>query len=223
MTLIETLRLPAPAPQLWELLVEQQGALRLTPGMALGGAGRGTFRVVLEGHSLTYRGYARQHVEEPGRHVTWTLSGKEVRGTGRAHVEVRARFKPGPDGGTLLRLTVLVEGRGRLAQSPGAELDRSVHSVLLRFRRAVARELEPSAPPAAAAEPERPAAAREEPAPAVPAPEAAPSPGPQPRGRVEILPPIRERGGRGMLPAVLAGGALALGIGVLVYRRLRGR
>lgn len=191
------------------------GAARLTPGMTLGSQSRGTFRVVLQGRSLTYRGYARQHVEEEGRHLTWTLSGKEVRGTGRAHAEVRARFRSAPDGGTLLRLTVLVEGRGRIAEASEAEIDQAIHSVLGRFRRAASRKLE--APMAdekttAAQQPEATAASR--------APETTRPRVPQP-ARVEIIPPEPES--RGRKPGAIAAAALLAGIGILVYRRMRRR
>ncbi|MGC2191689.1 MAG: hypothetical protein WA751_05095, partial [Candidatus Dormiibacterota bacterium] len=146
MTLIETLKLPGTAARAWDLLAIRHGALRLAPGLTVGEDGRGTLRVVIAGHSVTYRGYARQHIEEEGRHLTWTLSGKEVRGTGRAHAEVRARFRDDPAGGSDLRLTVLVDGRGRLGELPEADLDRAVGSVIARFRRAVAKELGETAP-----------------------------------------------------------------------------
>lgn len=213
MTLIETVTLSGPAARVWELLVTEGGALRLAPGLAVGADGRGTLRIVLDGHSLTYRGYARQHVEEAGKHLTWTLSGKEVRGPGRAHAEIRARFRDSAEGTTSLRLTVLVEGRGRLADIAPDELDRVVHSALGRFRRAIAKELEAAAPASPAAQsPPRPDWAPE------PAVSAA-----RPAARVEIVPPTRSSRRR-VLPAGVALGSLAAGfLALLVWRSRRRR
>lgn len=218
MTLIETVQLPGPPAQAWELLARGGGALRLTPGIAVGPDGRGTLRIVLGSHSLTYRGYARQHVEEEGRHLTWTLSGKEVRGTGRAHAEVRARFREAPQGGTDLRLTVLVGGRGRLAETTPGEQDRALSSVIARFRRAVAKELEEVTPAGGA-----PAPARAQPTPASGPPEQGPT-APQRRAeaRVEVMPPSSPA--RRALPAgAAAASALALGIAGLLLWRWRRR
>ncbi|MGH7611461.1 MAG: hypothetical protein ACREN4_05520 [Candidatus Dormibacteria bacterium] len=205
MTLIRTLELPGPPEQAWDLLVQRQGALRCAPGLTVGGDGRGTLRIVLDGHSLTYRGYARQHIEEPGRHATWTLSGKEVRGTGRAHAEIRARFKE-QGNGTGLRLTVLVEGRGRLAEVPEVEQERAIALALGRFGREAAKELgggEPvQSPPAA---PRAKAAA-------------------EPRGEerhfptLEIVPPEDLAPGRGFPLAPALAGAAALVAAVLLWR-----
>lgn len=205
MTLIETVQLPGPPDRAWELLAEGGGALRLAPGITVGPEGRGTLRIVLAGHSLTYRGYARQHVEEAGRHLTWTLSGKEVRGAGRAHAEIRARFRAAPEGGTDLRLTVLVGGRGRLAQALPAEQDRAIRSAIARFRRAIAQQLD-QAERAPVAEgrgaPETGAATR-----------------PQPR--LEVMPPS-PAAARSPRPVQAALGALALGVlALLLWRRRR--
>lgn len=217
MTLIETVKLPGTAARAWDLLAIRHGALRLAPGLVVGDDGRGTLRVVIAGHSVTYRGYARQHIEEEGRHLTWTLSGKEVRGTGRAHAEVRARFRDDPVGGSDLRLTVLVEGRGRLGELSEADLDRAVGSVIARFRRSVAKELGESAPAP------RPAPVRS-PTIAAPAAQGAgsePAPG-RPTGRVEVMPPS-SKARRAMPAGVAAAVALALGIAGLVIWRSRRR
>jgi len=219
LTLIESGKLPGSADRAWELLAKRQGALRLTPGLAAGPEGRGTFRVVLGGHSLTYRGYARQHVEEEGRHLTWTLSGKEVRGTGRAHAEVRVRLRDDPDGGTDLRLTVLVDGRGRLDEVSQDELDRAVSSLIARFRRAVAAELLTGAPsrakPLPSAAPKGAGAAeRREPEPA---------PGPPIAGRIEVVPPSPTSRRWSLSAGAAAAAALAVGVGALVFWRSRRR
>ena len=216
MTLIETVQLPGTAAAAWDLLAERQGALRLAPGLSVGPDGRGTLRIVIAGHSVTYRGYARQHVEEEGRHLTWTLSGKEVRGTGRAHAEVRARFRDDPQGGSDLRLTVLVEGRGRLAEISGADLDRAVTSVIARFTRAVTKELADAAPAGAPASAPSPAAA-----PAAKRPQTGAEGTPQRSTmRVEVMPPSRATVRRS-LPVGTALGALALGLAALVLWRSR--
>jgi carbon monoxide dehydrogenase subunit G len=217
LTLIETVKLPASAAQAWDLLAKSGGALRLTPGLAVGEDGRGTLRIVIGGHSVTYRGYARQHVEEEGRHLTWTLSGKEVRGTGRAHAEVRARFRNDPEGGSDLRLTVLVEGRGRLGEIEEANLDRAVSSVITRFKRAVAKELGDSAPTAAPP----PAAAR-----AVAKSSSAPAPRRPAPVRVEVVPPTpaaKPPALHGIAAGAAAAAALALGVAALVFWRSRRR
>jgi carbon monoxide dehydrogenase subunit G len=196
--------------------------LRLTPGLTVGPGGRGTLRIVLASHSLTYRGYARQHIEEEGRHLTWTLSGKEVRGTGRAHAEVRARFRETPEGSTDLRLTVLVEGRGRLAEASPAELDRVIKSVLARFRRALAHEVEEAAAMEHPALRPEPAPARSQPEPAAPAPIPASPPSSSPTAsRVEIVLPAKSW--RRQLPAAVAVVALAAGVAVLLLQRSRRR
>lgn len=217
MTLIETVKLPASAAQAWDLLAKSGGGLRLTPGLAVGEDGRGTLRIVIGGHSVTYRGYARQHVEEEGRHLTWTLSGKEVRGAGRAHAEVRARFRDDPEGGSDLRLTVLVEGRGRLGEIEEADLDRAVSSVITRFKRAVAKELGDFAP--SAMPPPAPARA-----------EAKSTSAPTPRRpapiRVEVVPPTpaaKPPAMRGIAAGAAAAAALALGVAALVFWRSRRR
>lgn len=209
MTLIETVELPGLPARAWDLLAGRGGALRLTPGLSVGEDGRGTLRIVIGGHALTYRGYARQHVEEEGRHLTWTLSGKEVRGTGRAHAEIRARFHDGPEGGTSLRLTVLVDGRGRLAEISASELDRAVSSTIARFRRAVAKELGDVAPRKSAPEAAPPRAA------------GASSPS-TPTTRVEVMPPIRSKV-RSARPVQAAVGVLVVGVAALVFWRYRRR
>ncbi|MFZ0168341.1 MAG: hypothetical protein WAL64_02820 [Candidatus Dormiibacterota bacterium] len=209
MTLIETLELPGPPARAWELLAARGGALRLTPGLSVGEDGRGTLRMVVGGHAVTYRGYARQHIEEEGRHLTWTLSGKEVRGTGRAHAEIRARFHDGPEGGTSLRLTILVDGRGRLAEISASELDRAVSSTIARFRRAVAKDLGEVAP--------RKSAPR-----AAPARAAGPSTPSTPATRVEVMPPIRTKV-RSARPVQAAVGVLVVGVAALVFWRYRSR
>ncbi|MGC2296469.1 MAG: hypothetical protein WA695_07250 [Candidatus Dormiibacterota bacterium] len=209
MTLIETLELPGPPARAWDLLAARGGALRLTPGLSVGGDGRGTLRMVVGGHAVTYRGYARQHIEEEGRHLTWTLSGKEVRGTGRAHAEIRARFHDGPGGGTSLRLTILVDGRGRLAEISASELDRAVSSTIARFRRAVAKDLGDVAPRKSAPK-------------AAPARAAGPSTPSTPTTRVEVMPPIRTKV-RSARPVQAAVGVLVLGVAALVFWRYRSR
>lgn len=209
MTLIETVQLPGPPARAWDLLAARGGALRLTPGLSVGEDSRGTLRIVIGGRAVTYRGYARQHIEEKGRHLTWTLSGKEVRGTGRAHAEIRARFHDAPDGGTSLRLTVLVEGRGRLAQISEAELDRALSSTIARFRRAVAKDLGE--------------ASRVKKAPKALSPheEAATTPR-TPTSRIEVMPPVRSRV-RSARPIQAAVGVLVMGVAALVFWRYRSR
>ncbi len=217
MTLIETITLPGTTARAWDLLATRDGALRLTPGLTVGKDGRGTLRVVIAGHSVTYRGYARQHIEEEGRHLTWTLSGKEVRGTGRAHAEVRARFRDDPDGGSDLRLTVLVEGRGRMGEIAEADLDRAVVSVIARFRRAVAKELEDAAPAI------RPARARTATGtiPEQPRPEPAQAPR-QAAARVEVMPPSPPST-RALPAGAAALGAFVVGVAALIFWRYRRR
>ncbi|MGA8426081.1 MAG: hypothetical protein WB801_00650 [Candidatus Dormiibacterota bacterium] len=207
MTLIETVELPGPPARAWDLLAGRGGALRLTPGLSVGEDGRGTLRIVIGGHAVTYRGYARQHIEEEGRHLTWTLSGKEVRGTGRAHAEIRARFHDGPQGGTSLRLTVLVDGRGRLAEISSSELDRALRSTISRFRRAVAKDLGEVAPV--------------KPAPTSASPSAARAAG-TPTTRVEVMPPIRTKV-QSARPIQAALGVLVVGVAALVFWRYRSR
>ncbi|HUY57893.1 MAG TPA: hypothetical protein VMV12_08705 [Candidatus Micrarchaeaceae archaeon] len=218
MTLIRTVKLPGSAAQAWDLLATRQGALRLAPGLTLGTDGRGTLRVLVGGHSVTYRGYARQHTEEEGRHLTWTLSGKEVRGTGRAHAEVRARFRDDPGGGCDLRLTVLVDGRGRLGEIAKGDLDRAVMSVIARFQRAVAKELAGAAQIAASAPPAtRPATKT---GPERPGPDSV-KPPPRAVARVEVMPPSAQAR-RWVVPGGAAlVGALALGVAALVFWRSR--
>jgi carbon monoxide dehydrogenase subunit G len=206
LTLIETVKLPGTAAQAWELLGNGNEALRLTPGLTVGDDGRGTLRIVIAGHSVTYRGYARQHIEEDGRHLTWTLSGKEVRGTGRAHAEIRARFRDDPEGGSDLRLTVLVEGRGRLGEISEADLDKAVASVITRFKRAVAKELGDASP-----------AARPTPAPVRGAANPKRAESPPMRAapvRVEVVPPTPAAAAPRLKLAAGATAALALGAGI---------
>jgi carbon monoxide dehydrogenase subunit G len=209
LTLIETVELPGPPARAWDLLAARSGALRLTPGLSVAEDGRGTLRIVIGGHAVTYRGYARQHIEEKGRHLTWTLSGKEVRGTGRAHAEIRARFHDSPEGGTSLRLTVLVDGRGRLAEISPAELERALSSTVARFRRAVAKDLGEVAPVRSAPKAASPTAAR------VSTPSA-------PTTRVEVMPPIRTKA-RSARPIQAAVGVLVVGVAALVFWRYRSR
>jgi carbon monoxide dehydrogenase subunit G len=209
LTLIETVQLPGPPARAWDLLAARGGALRLTPGLSVGEDGRGTLRIVIGGHAVTYRGYARQHIEEEGQHLTWTLSGKEVRGTGRAHAEVRARFHDAPDGATSLRLTVLVEGRGRLSELSEAELDRAISSTIARFRRAVAKDLGETSPVKVA------------PKTAAPRGEATSTPR-TPSTRVEVMPPIRSSV-RSARPIQAAVGVLVVGVAALVFWRYRSR
>lgn len=203
MTLIEELRLPASPERLWAALVEEGGAAATLPGFRPGAAGRGTVRVSVGGHAVTYRGYGRQHVDEPGRRVTWTLSGREVRGEGRAHVEVRARFKPAPQGGCDLRLTVLVDGRGRLEEAGEEARNRAVTQGIARFRKAVEGMISERGAPAPAGGPDTAAGSR-----------------PQ----LEIMPPSPER----LRPQVTGTlGALALALAAAAawaawrYRRRR--
>ncbi len=218
MTLIETVKLPGTADRAWALLAANGGALRLAPGLAVGEEGRGTLRIVLGGHSVTYRGYARQHVEEEGRHLTWTLSGKEVRGTGRAHAEVRARFRDEPEGGCDLRLTVLVEGRGRLGEVSEAEVDRAVRSVIARFRRALTQELQAAAPSRGRERPLAPTRPTQERSEGIPS-----EPVRRVPGAVEVAPPSTAV--RRWLPpgGAIAAGALILGLAALLFRRYHRR
>jgi carbon monoxide dehydrogenase subunit G len=167
MTYIEEIRLAAAPERVWSLLVLEGGAAELLPGLRRSESGRGTVRATLAGHAVTYRGYARQHIEDPGRRVTWTLSGREVRGEGRAHVEIRARVREAPEGGSDLRLTVLVDGRGRIDEAGAAAQEQAVSQGVARFRRALQARL------------------REEPVPVAAAPVAGPPP------QLEILPPVR--------------------------------
>ena len=151
MTYIEEIRLAAAPERVWSLLVLEGGAAELLPGLRRAEGGRGTVRATLAGHAVTYRGYARQHIEEPGRRVTWTLSGREVRGEGRAHVEVRARVREAPEGGSDLRLTVLVDGRGRIDEAGAAAQEQAVSQGVARFRRALETQLRQERIPVAAA------------------------------------------------------------------------
>ena len=167
MTYIEEFRLAAAPERVWSLLVLEGGVAELLPGLRRAEAGRGTVRATLAGHAVTYRGYGRQHIEEPGKRVTWTLSGREVRGEGRAHVEVRARVREAPDGGSDLRLTVLVDGRGRIDEAGAEAQEQVVTQGVARFRRALETRL------------------RQEPAPEAPAAAAGPPP------QLEILPPVQ--------------------------------
>jgi carbon monoxide dehydrogenase subunit G len=211
MTLIETLELAARPEQVWGILVEHGGALPLVPGVAVGAAGRGTLRTNLAGHSVTYRGYARQHVEEEGHRVTWTLSGREVRGTGRGHAEIRARVKEMVGGGTDLRLTVLIDGRGRIAEVSEEQRDRAVAAALQRFRRALEQRLHDefgqSLPPSAARRraPTVPISAEDVP-------------------QLEIIPPSDpSQGPIPMSVAMALGGLLAGALAVLVWKAIRRR
>lgn len=205
MTLIQTLQIAAPPQRVWDLLVEEGGALRLLPGLTLGADGRGTLRVGLAGHSVTYRGYARQHVEEPNHRVTWTLSGREVRGTGRGHAEIRARVRDLDGGGTDLRLTVLTEGKGRLTEATESDREQAVASLIARFGRALKGEL---------------------PGPEVPEPGSEPvaerqlrGPGGEAGPELEIVPPSPSHGRAAARSAVLAAaGLLAGAVAVLVWR-----
>ena len=184
MTYIEEIRLAATPERVWGLLVAEGGAAGLVPGLRRAGSGRGTLRATVAGHAVTYRGYGRQHVEEEGRRVTWTLSGREVRGEGRAHVEVRARVKVAAAGGCDLRLTVLVDGRGRVEEAGAEARDRAIAQAVGRFRRALEARLS-----------ELPAARQAPP----------PSAGPPPQ--LEILPPVEA-------PAAVWGRRLATALGV---------
>lgn|GEM_PF-3178647 len=197
MTLIESMELNAPSHEVWDVLVERGAALRLVPGLTAAENGRGTLRVTLDGHSVTYRGYARQHLDDPGHRVTWTLSGREVRGTGRAHVEVRARLKPAGDGRCDLRLTVLVDGRGRLDEVSPEARDRAVLGTIARFRRSLEEELLSLG---AAAQPGKDAVAAVNPEP--------PDPGVP---ELEIVPPVPEQRHLARNSLVYALGGLILG------------
>ncbi len=212
MTLIQTLRVEAPPQQVWDLLVERGGALRLLPGLTVGEDGRGTLRVGLAGHSVTYRGYARQHVEEPNHRVTWTLSGREVRGTGRGHAEIRARVRILDGGGTDLRLTVLTEGRGRLAEVSEDDRQQAVASLVTRFGRALKSEFEAPGPQPESPDP-RPAAERPR---RPPHGEAAPE--------LEIVPLSPSHRGPAARSAALGAAGLLVGaLAVLVWRARWGR
>ncbi len=203
MTLIETMELSAPHERVWEILVESGGAVRLVPGLSVSEDGRGSLRVTLGGHAVTYRGYARQHLDEPGRRVTWTLSGREVRGSGRGHVEVRARLRETTSGVTDLRLTVLVDGRGRLDEVSPEVRDRAVSSLIGRFRRALESELQSAQPGSvqgeAATAPEGPRLS------AIP--------------ELEIVPPSPDGGGRHRQSIAFVLGGLLLGsLAVAIWR-----
>ncbi len=198
MTYIEEIRLGAAQERVWSLLVLEAGAAELLPGLRRSEGGRGTVRATLAGHAVTYRGYGRQHIEEPGKRVTWTLSGREVRGEGRAHVEVRARVREAPDGGCDLRLTVLVDGRGRIDEAGAKAQEQAVAQGVARFRRALETRLRPQPLAGAAAS------------------------GPPPQ--LEILPPVRR--GATLRDRRLAGtlGLAALAASVWVaWRYLRRR
>ncbi len=205
MTVIEELRIPAAPERLWQLLVEEGGAAAILPGLRGGTPGRGTLRATVGGHAVTYRGYGRQHVDEPGRRVTWTLSGREVRGEGRAHVEVRARFKAAPEGACDLRLTVLVDGRGRLDEAGEEARGRAVGQGIARFRRALERRLEEEGIEARVAV----------------------SPPPAPGGarpQLEIMPPAPTRLTPRITAVAVALGAATVAAGVfVVWRYLRRR
>ncbi|MDA8394404.1 MAG: SRPBCC family protein [Candidatus Dormibacteraeota bacterium] len=200
MTYIEEIRLAAAPEKVWSLLVLEGGAAELLPGLRRAEAGRGTVRATLAGHAVTYRGYGRQHIEEPGKRVTWTLSGREVRGEGRAHIETRARVREAPGGGCDLRLTILVDGRGRIDEAGAEAQQRAVSQGVARFRRALETRLRQE--PVRVAEP------------------AAAGPPPQ----LEILPPVqsgvtlRER----RLAGALGLAALAASVWV-AWRYLRRR
>jgi carbon monoxide dehydrogenase subunit G len=209
-TLIESMELDAPSHEVWGLLVERGAVLRLLPGLTPSGSGRGTLRITLDGHSVTYRGYARQHLDDPDHRVTWTLSGREVRGTGRAHVEVRARFKPVGDDRCDLRLTVLVDGRGRLNEVSQEARDRAVRAAISRFRRSLEQELSEFGP--AALPVEEPQTAADAPAtdPTVP--------------ELEIVPPVPEQRHLARNSMVYALGGLILGtIAASLWRWLGSR
>jgi carbon monoxide dehydrogenase subunit G len=207
MTLIETLELAARPEHVWGLLVERGDALPLVPGLVVGAGSRGTLRVNLVGHSVTYRGYARQHIEEDGRRVTWTFSGREVRGTGRGHAEIRARVKELPSGGTDLRLTVLVDGRGRIAEVTEEQRDRAISATIQRFRRALEQRLE--------AEPGQPLRA------ASPGRDEPPS---RATPELEIVPPSESSPGPVPRSLAMALGGLLLGaLAVLGWRAFRRR
>ena len=204
MTYIEEFRLAAAPERVWSLLVLEGGAAELLPGLRRAEAGRGTVRATLAGHAVTYRGYGRQHIEEPGKRVTWTLSGREVRGEGRAHVEVRARVREAPDGGSDLRLTVLLDGRGRIDEAGAEAQERAVAQGVARFRRALETRLRQEPP--------------EEPRPAPPAAPAGPPP------QLEILPPVPSGASRSdrRLAGALGLATLAASLWV-VWRYLRRR
>jgi len=200
MTLIQTLQLEAPPQQVWDLLVADGGATRLLPGLTVGPDGRGTLRVGLAGHSVTYRGYARQHVEEPNHRVTWTLSGREVRGTGRGHAEIRARVRALDGGGTDLRLTVLTEGKGRLAEVTEADREQAVAALIARFGRNLRSQLPEAAEPAG------------------------PWPEPSLAPELEIVPPSPpSRGPAARAAALATAGLLAGALAALVWRARRRR
>ncbi len=215
MTWIETIELPLPRERAWQRLVVDQEILQLAPGLSLSPGGRGTLRVVLGGHSVSYRGYARQHVEEAGRHVTWTLSGKEMRGEGRAHAEIRARFKEGENGTTALRLTVLVDGRGKIADKSEVERDEAVHAVIAKFRRTAARDLEEAAAPP-------PPPAWDQPAPELPV-QPGEALGGSVRPQLEVVPSQRERFSPGWAVPAAAGAVAAAGAALVLWRALTRR
>lgn len=212
MTLIETVELNAPAGTVWDRLVGSGRVVELVPGLTAGAGGRGTMKITLAGHSVTYRGYARQHIEEPGRRVTWTLSGREMRGDGRAHVEVRARVKEMGAGRSDLRLTVLVDGRGRLSEVSQEVRDRAIASAVRRFCRSLEQSLEGVS---AQLDPSPPAPAPHDP----PAPQLAPHD--QPAPALEIMPPAPvDSSGRWRTLTYLLGGLV---LGALVAAAWKGR
>lgn len=209
MTLIETMELNSPPERIWETLVDSGGALRLVPGLTVSDDGRGSLRVTLGGHAVTYRGYARQHLDDPGRRVTWTLSGREVRGNGRGHVEVRARLREAGPGLTDLRLTVLVDGRGRLDEVSSDARDRAVSSIIGRFRRALEEEIQAADP--STGQPESATAAGSTRGSVIP--------------ELEIVPPSPNAGGSQRRSIAFVLGGLMLGsLAVAIWRwRFSGR
>lgn len=206
MTVIREFEIPVGPERVWRELVDQGKAITLMPGVRASGGGRGTARVTIGGHAVTYRGYARQHVEEPGRRVTWTLSGREVRGEGRAHVEVRARIKPGTEEGSSLRLTVLVDGRGRVDEAGEEARERTILGLISRFERSLQDLVRPEPRPLGA-----------EPAPSGERSASIESP------QLEIVPP--QPWSRPAVPvvAVAAGTAGALLLGAILFLLFRYR
>jgi carbon monoxide dehydrogenase subunit G len=200
-TLVENVQLNAPVASVWDLLVQSNRACELVPGLTPGANGRGTLRIMLGNHSVTYRGYARQHVEEPGRRLTWTMSGREVRGTGRAHAEVRARLKETGSGGSDLRLTVLVDGRGRWDEASEEVREHAVQAAVQRFCRSLEQSLKARVdtvqPPGPVEEPV------EEPS----------------GGELEIVPPTTpESDGRARMISYLLGGLLLGSLLAAIWR-----
>jgi hypothetical protein len=125
-------------------------------------------------------------------------------------VEVRARFKPVGDDRCDLRLTVLVDGRGRLNEVSQEARDRAVRAAISRFRRSLEQELSEFGPAALPVEEPRTAADAPATDPTVP--------------ELEIVPPVPEQRHLARNSMVYALGGLILGtIAASLWRWLGSR